>query len=326
MGPLPNSRLIPSDPHFQTIWANRVRRVPRVSLRPERLELDDGDFLDLFWSDGDGPLVVVLPGLLGSSASANIHSLISGLSRSGFSAVTMNYRGSAGVLNRLPRAYHGGETGDIRTIVSLLESRFPGRPLFAVGLSLGANALLKYLGEEGDGCPLGGAVAISPPVDMESCSWKLRERSGRLYDFVFLRGLRSLLRLKAHQLGPLGIDVRAGLRSRTCREYDERVTAPLYGFKSCDDYYRQSSSRPYLRKICVPVLLLSSLDDPILGEGCYPSPDDLSPCVELDISEKGGHLGFLHGSPLRMRCWADERAVQFLRDALEKEAHAGRME
>jgi uncharacterized protein len=318
--PLPNSGFILSDPHFQTIWANRVRRPPSVALRPERLELEDGDFLDLFWSGGEGPLVAVFPGLLGSVQSSNILCLLAALGDAGFSTLSMNYRGSAGVLNRLPRAYHAGETGDIRTVFSLLGRRFPGRSLLAIGYSLGANALLKYLGEEGNSCPLRAAVAVSAPIDMESCSWKLEEASGRLYNFFFLRGLRSLLRMKAHQIAPLGIDVRAGLKSRTCREYDDRITAPLYGFTSCDDYYRKSSARPLLQRISIPTLLVSSLDDPILGDACYPKPEELAPSVEMELSERGGHLGFLHGSPLEIRSWMEERTIQFFVAATEKEA------
>ncbi|HED16244.1 MAG TPA: alpha/beta fold hydrolase, partial [Gammaproteobacteria bacterium] len=163
---IPQSKFKPAwwlpGPHLQTIWANRIRPKPAITLKRERIELDDGDFIDLDWNDQQGgPLILILHGLEGSSNSNYAAGILRSFSQRGWTAVLMHFRGCSGEPNRLARRYHAGETDDLTLILELLRQRYPDRPVFAVGYSLGGNVLLKWLGETGENNPLSAALAIS---------------------------------------------------------------------------------------------------------------------------------------------------------------------
>ena len=156
------------NPHLQTLWPALLRRPPRVALRRERIELPDGDFLDLDWAAPPGrALVLVVHGLEGSSRSGYARGMMAAAVARGWGAVTMNFRGCSGSHNRLDRSYHSGETGDLAHVVERLSREFRGLPIAAVGYSLGGNALLKWLGETGAACPLVAAVAVSVPLRLD---------------------------------------------------------------------------------------------------------------------------------------------------------------
>jgi len=308
--------------HVQTVWGP-LFRTDRLPLRRERLSTPDGDFVDLDWLDANGgaagPTLLVLHGLEGSSRSHYMSGLLRAGRAAGWTGVAFNFRSCSGEMNRLPRFYHSGETGDLAWVVESLVARAPGAPIGAVGVSLGGNVLLKWLGEVGESAPreLMGAVGISVPFDVGACARVLDRGLRRLvYAHNFLRTMRSKVVEKARRY-PGFVDVRAMRSARTFARYDRIVTAPLNGFRDEVDYWTQSSSGPYLARVRRPTLLLGAQDDPIVPGRTLPRSGDLPPHVRTEFTARGGHAGFLEGRwPWRASSWAERRAVEFLTSLL----------
>jgi hypothetical protein len=263
----------------------------------------------------------VLHGLEGSSRSHYAAGLLTLARAAGWHGVVLNFRSCSGELNRLPRFYHSGETEDLAEVVRWLVARSPGAPLGAVGVSLGGNVLLKWLGELGATAPpqVVGAVGISVPFDVAACARVLDRGLRRsVYGTNFLRTMRRKVVAKA-RLHPGFVDVAAALRARTFAEYDRVVTAPLNGFRDELDYWTRSSSGPYLARIRRPTLLLAARDDPIVPAATLPDPRALPPGVHAEYVARGGHVGFLEGAwPWRVASWAERRAVGFLSSLLRR--------
>ncbi|HSD96555.1 MAG TPA: hydrolase [Sulfuricaulis sp.] len=300
-------------PHGQTLWARLARRPPHVALWRERLELPDGDFIDLDWTEkGSGPIVIVLHGLEGSSDSPYARGLLRAIERRGWRGVVMHFRGCSGEPNRLARSYHSGDTGDLTFLVTTLRRREPRAPLAAVGFSLGGNVLLKWLGKAGGVTPLHAAVAVSVPFVLHGAADRLQQGFSRLYQWQLLRSLRHTVEAKQRHM-ELPLKIRDLSALKNFRDFDENVTAPLHGFDSADHYYTVSSSRQYLGEITVPTLLLHARDDPFMTASAIPRPDELSESVTLELSPHGGHVGFVAGIwPWRPRYWLDERIPAYL--------------
>ena len=216
----------------------------------------------------------MLHGLEGSSRSHYASGLLRAGRAAGWHGVVFNFRSCSGELNRLPRFYHSGETGDLAWVVQTLVARAPGVPIGAVGVSLGGNVLLKWLGEVGGTAPaeLRGAVGISVPFDVAASARVLDRGLHRLvYAANFLRTMRSKVIEKARRY-PGFVDVAATRRARTFARYDRVVTAPLNGFRDEVDYWTRASSGPYLARIRRPTLLLGAHDDPIVPGRTLPDP------------------------------------------------------
>jgi uncharacterized protein len=301
------------------VWGPLFRR-GEMRLRRERVATRDGDFVDLDWSEGDtgAPLLLLLHGLEGSSRSHYMTGAARLALARGWRTVSLNFRSCSGELNRRPRFYHSGDTDDLDQVVTLLGEREPGGQVGAVGVSLGGNVLLKWLGERGQGAPrhVVGAVAISVPFDLAACARVLDRGLRRaVYTANFLKHMRDKVRRKAERLGAF-VDVAAAGRARTFAEYDEVVTAPLNGFTSALDYWTRASSRPYLASIRRPTLLINALDDPFVPPEALPDPRRLPPEVIAEFPARGGHSGFIDGAPWRLGSWAERRAVAFLATVL----------
>ena len=300
------------NPHWQTLWPHAFRRRPHTPLEHERLELPDGDFLDLAWNlDADGPLVLVLHGLEGSLRSHYAAGLVDSLHRAGYRVGFMHFRNCSGEPNRLPRSYHSGDTTDLQDVVAHATARTGAPPFAAVGFSLGGNVLLKWLGERGADAPLTTAVAVSVPFLLGEAANRMERGWSRLYQAHLVGRLRrSYLRKFAHAPSPLRVDVG---RLRTFRQFDDQVTAPLHGFAGVDDYYGRSSSRQFLARIRVPTMIVHARDDPFMWPRTIPSASELSESVRLEVTENGGHVGFVAGRwPWRPRWWLDGRIVAHL--------------
>lgn len=285
-----------SNPHCQTLFPALLRPSPSLSLRRERIELPDGDFLDLDWSDvnakPNAPIVILLHGLTGSIRSKYIRGLMRQLNARGWRAVLMHFRGASGEPNRLPRGYHSGETTDIDYITRLLQAREPNTVMAAVGFSLGGNVLLKWLGEQGGAAPVSTAVAVSVPFDLRLCAQSIRQGFSRIYQERLLREMRNAVRQKFSRIEPpFPLPDLAQLRDFI--EYDESIIAPLHGFSGADDYYDRCSSRYFLRDIRVPTLVLHARDDPFMSPAVVPQEHDLADEVTLELSGQGGHVGFV---------------------------------
>jgi predicted alpha/beta-fold hydrolase len=226
----------------------------------------------------------------------------------------MNFRSCSGELNLLPRLYHSGETTDLLFVLSHLRSQYPGRVLGAVGVSLGGNVLLKFLGETGETgeAQVSAATAISVPFDLSVGADHVETGFSRVYRWSLVGRLKKKVRAKAELLRGI-IDVERTLESRTFREFDGASTAPLHGFRDADDYYSRSSSAGYLDKIKTRTLLIQSFDDPFLPGTSVPR--DIASenhYIESLFTEKGGHVGFVEGAPWAPKFWAEQSAADFL--------------
>lgn len=308
--------------HAQTIWPNLLRRNPSLALQREVLELPDGDFLDLDWTEArDGPLVIIFHGLEGSSKSAYAAWMLKTLMDAGFHALLMHFRGCGGTPNRLNRAYHAGDTEDMAYVVEQLRQRYPGRAIAAIGYSLGGNALLKWLGQSGADNPLDTAIAVSVPFDLASVSESLQVGLSRLYQWRLLNDLKksSLQKVTRKDYPFSAQQIRA---VRSFREFDARITAPLHGFKDVDEYYRIASSRQYLKDIQVPTLIVHASDDPFMNPRVVPQAQELSAQVRLELSDHGGHVGFIgatDGSDGRF--YLEHRLAHWLHEHLKSPAN-----
>ncbi|MCB9760315.1 MAG: hydrolase [Alphaproteobacteria bacterium] len=308
-------------PHAQTLWPHLFRRPRRPPTRRERLELPDGDFVDLDWTPReDGPLVAVFHGLEGSIDSSYASGVLGALHEAGLRAVLMHFRGCSGEPNRLPRGYHSGDTGDIRHLLGVLRGRFPDTPLGAVGYSLGGNALLCTLGEDGADAPLQAAAAVSVPLVLREAADRLKRGFSRVYGAHLLRSLKASAAARLTGRDDHPVDLAAVQASRDFWELDDRLTAPLHGFADVHDYYARSASRQHLGAVRVPTLVVHSADDPFLTPAVIPEPHELSDAVRFELSRAGGHVGFVSGRiPLRPRYWLDERLVAWFSEKLRSD-------
>lgn len=287
-----------------------------VEARGERLELPDGDFVDLAWSDSaSGPLLVVLHGLEGSFASPYVRRVMHAAAGRGWGAVLMHFRGCSGEPNRLARSYHSGDTADLDFLIRTLRARWPHRTLAVVGYSMGGNVLLKWLGEQGESTTVAAAVAVSVPFELAAAAHRLNEGFSRIYQAHLLASLRvSVGRKFTRHALPFSREVLA--KVRTFHEYDEYITAPLHGFEGADDYYARASSRQFIPAIRVPTLVLHARDDPFLPARAIPRPDECPRAVTLELPERGGHVAFITDPlPGVTRPWLEERIMDFLADA-----------
>ncbi len=302
-------------PHLQTLFPNTLRWAPRPAVAWEVFELADGDFVELAWSGPEeGPLAVVLHGLGGSWQSPPLRGVSDALSRAGWRVCCFHFRGCGRSPNRGAIAYHSGMTADPCEVLAALAHRFPDRPRVAIGFSLGGNVLLRLLGDLGPNAPLDAAVAVSVPFVLARCAERMETGASRLYQAVLLRRLRQYLQARQQRPGPVGpVDaVDAALAARTFRAFDEGFTAPVHGYSSAEDYYTRASCRPMLRHIERPTLILHSLDDPFMHPDVVPDEIELSPHVTLELTEGGGHVGFVDGPLWRPRYWLDHRIPEWL--------------
>lgn len=282
--------------NLQTLYPVFCLPVPKIAYRRERWELDDGDFLDTDWIDGPGhaPLVVMFHGLEGSSQSFYARKLMQAVKQQGWRGVVVNFRGCSGEPNRLPRAYFAGDSAEIDHVLKRLRINWPGATLYAVGISLGGNALLKWLGETSDAARdyVSSAVAISAPINMNAAGAALDTGFNRLvYTAHFLSTLKAKSLAKAERFPGL-LDIEAVRSSTTFREFDTLVTARLHGYRDADDYWTRTSSKPLLKHIGIPTLVLNARNDPFLPAHALPNATDVSGNVFLQQPETGGHVGF----------------------------------
>ncbi len=307
--------------HLQTIAASILRRVPEVSYRRERLELPDGDFVDLDWSlvgaQQAERLVIISHGLEGDSGRPYVRGMARALNQAGFDALAWNYRGCGGETNRLLRAYHLGDTDDLAAVIihAVTAKSYP--ELFLTGFSAGGNVTLKYLGENAARVPaqVRRAAVFSVPTDLKASSMHISRWQNKVYLRRFMSSLREKMRVKdAHLPGQLDLTELNQLRDFP--EFDERYTAPLHGFASADDYYAQAASGGYLGGIRIPTLLVNALNDPFLTATCFPrEAAAASQFFYLETPAGGGHVGFNENGPAGSY-YSERRAIDFFTRAV----------
>lgn len=299
--------------HLQTLWAAIHSPKLKYDLQAERIELPDGDFIDLQYYDCNEmkPLVILMHGLEGSSKSAYMRRMINALAAIDYGVIAMHFRGCSGEQNRLVRTYHAGDTADFDYVIKLLRQRFPNRKLMAIGYSLGGNVLLKWLARSNNKEHLDSAVAVSVPFLLDQAVKRLNHGFSKFYQWLFIKTLRNKIICKS-QTVPIPLDLNALSTIKNLRDFDDKITAPLHGFIDAKDYYIQASSRPLLKNITVNTLLLHAKDDPFLFNYAIPTHADLSSQVSLEVLPKGGHIGFVSGIlPGRAKYWLETRILQF---------------
>ncbi len=305
--------------HAQTIYPLLIRPDP-LPYHRERWETPDGDFIDLDWTDAPAarqprdsrPLLILFHGLEGSSSSYYAITLMGAAAAIGWSGVVVNFRGCSGESNRLARAYHSGDSDEIDWILRRLRALFPLRPRYAVGVSLGGNALLKWLGEREASTSdyLQAAAAVSAPLDLTACGHHLARGFNRVYTRHFLHTLKrnAAAKLCRH---PGIFDERRMAAASNLYEFDDVVTAPLHGFNGAEDYWRRASSKPWLAGIRLPTLVLNARNDPFLPAQALPTPSQVAASVQLEFPRQGGHVGFVTGSLPGQLDWLPQRIFNY---------------
>ncbi|OHX11269.1 YheT family hydrolase [Chromobacterium sphagni] len=298
--------------HAQTIWPALAVKVEPPRYRRELWDTPDGGRIALDFVDGEAgaPLVVLFHGLEGSSASHYAKALMQAVAKRGWHGVVSHFRGCGGVDNALPRGYHAGDAAEVRWILQRLALSFA--QLAAVGVSLGGSMLLNYLAEEGDAALPCAAAAVSAPLDLVAASSRLDQGLGKLlYTRMFMDTLKpkAMASLQRH---PGLFDAGQLRRARTFIEFDNLITAPLHGFGTALNYWQQASSKPRLRQITRPTLLLNARNDPFLPESALPAAEQVADCVTLDFPRDGGHVGFATGPFPGRIDWLPQRILGFI--------------
>ncbi|MFW5823930.1 MAG: YheT family hydrolase [Marinobacter sp.] len=304
--------------HAQSIWPTLFRRVSLSGPVVETLATPDEDELWLDWyRQGSDRVAVICHGLEGHSRRPYVLGLARVLLARGWDVLAWNYRSCGGVMNRQPRFYHSGATGDLDLVVRHgLGQGY--RALALAGFSMGGNLTLQYLGEQGEAVDsrIAGAVTFSVPCDLAGGADVLARRSRRLYMARFLRDLRPKMAEKARRFPDL-ISMEGYDEIRSFHQFDERYTAPLHGFESARDYWRRASSLYRLNQIRVPALVVNAADDPFLSPGCFPeAPEVLGPWARLEVTRHGGHVGFVQRHPAGWY-WSEQRALDFLQPLVD---------
>ncbi len=309
--------------HAQTMlptlpWAWRSRPV----LRRETLELPDGDVTAVDWMTGgddlpdSAPLLVILHGLEGSANSSYARMLMDAVLERGWRSCVLHFRDCGDYRNRLPRRYHAGETNDLKYFLNQIQAQRDivghAGPLLAVGYSLGGNVLLKYLGETRGDTPLMAATSICAPLDLHVCAEALNIGFSKTYQHYLLKRMKRSVAQKFDR-HTAAFDWQRAMNASTFAEFDDSVTAPLHGFTGMQDYYDRCSATHFLRNIERPTLIINALDDPFMSPAVIPAAEKLSDHITLEVSEKGGHVGFINGgTPWRPKFYLPGRIIEFL--------------
>jgi hypothetical protein len=278
---------------LQTVIPTFFRKIKDFAYQRERIELDDGDFMDIDWSKvNSNKLVMVIHGLEASSHRDHVQGMIKVFNKIGWDGVGYNYRGCSGEPNRLVKSYHTGSSDDLRTVINYIIKKYPYQEIALIGFSIGGNILLKYLGEEGSKINklITKASCISVPCDLEACSDKVTNSAYRSY---FIAKYAKKLKAKSAKM-PGKIDLESFKKVKTLADYDDIYISPMFGFKNSKDYYEKTVCKPFLQYITIPTLVIIAKDDPFMKESCYPVEEaKANHNLYLEMPEQGGHVGFI---------------------------------
>ena len=278
------------------------------------------------YNNTNRPRLLLLHGLEGGVNSHYVRGFMREANDRGWNATLLLFRTCGPTPNKLPRSYHSGETTDLQFVIEHLARQNPDAPIGVAAVSLGANVLCKYLGEQGESAPneLTGAVAISAPFDLARASRHIGRGFGKVYERAFLRSLipKALEKIARHQELTDHVQSARVKHAQTLWDFDDVFTSPLHGFLDAADYYARSSSLQYLSRIRRPTLLLSSVDDPFLPSAVLDEVRVIAahnPALEIEFPARGGHVGFTAGSwPWTPFYYAEWRAAEFLAEQFAK--------
>ena len=300
--------------HLQTVYPSMMRRLEHGFYNRERIETSDDDFLDIDWARaGNNRVAVLSHGLEGNSYRPYMVGMAKILNRHGWDAAAWNYRSCSGEMNRRLRFYHNGSIDDLGRVVEHVLGTGAYQSLALIGFSLGGNLTLVYLGSQAQTLDsrIKKAIAFSAPCNLSSSANELARPMNWLYMKRFLDSLHEKIRIKQAMLPGL-INDDDFQHIKNFRDFDDRYTAPIHGFKNAEDYWTQCSSGRFLPMITIPTLIVNAMNDPFLADGCYPVREaSNSKYVHLETPASGGHIGFIQFNN-EHRYWSEERAVEFL--------------
>ncbi len=307
--------------HIQTLYSSFFRKKIVLNTSVEVFELNDGDFIECFWCEkppfDDRDIVILFHGLEGSYKSSYIQGVMNSLKKAGINSVLMHFRGCSGKVNRLPRAYHSGDTADAKAWIEHLVKQYPNSKLHAVGYSLGGNMLLKLLGEWGNKSPLVSAVSVCAPMQLDISANTINKGFAKIYQSYLLRHLKSSLhkKYKNHPMQSLiNLEENSIKNIKTLWAFDDVYTAKIHGFGTAKEYYKCSSSKQYLKKIITKTLIIHANDDPFMTKEILPDKSEISDSIELEIHPHGGHVGFIGGTVLKPIYWLENRIVEYIQN------------
>ncbi|XP_056174063.1 embryogenesis-associated protein EMB8 [Syzygium oleosum] len=321
--PYPPFPVVGWNRHVETIFASFFRSLPDVRLRRECLRTLDDGAVALDWVSGDdrsvppdAPVLILLPGLTGGSGDSYVRHMLVRARSKGWRVVVFNSRGCGDSPVTTPQFYSASFTGDLRQVVAHVGDRYPKANVYAVGWSLGANILVRYLGEESHTCPLSGAVSLCNPFNLVIADEDFRKGFNNIYDKALARSLRQIFKKHLLLFEDMGgeYNITLAANAKTVKEFDEGLTRVSFGFKSADEYYANSSSSDTIKHVCKPLLCLQAANDPIAPARGIPREDiKENPNCLLIVTPKGGHLGWAAGAGAPLGApWTDPVVMDFL--------------
>ena len=304
--------------HLETIIPSMFRKVRGITYQRERIDLKDGDFLDLDWlKDKNDGLVIISHGLEGSSDRHYVKGMAKLFQKHQWDILAWNCRTCSGVMNRTARFYHHGATEDLKAVIDYAVSQGKYKMIVLIGVSMGGSLTLKYLGEN-QNFPeeLLAATVFSVPCNLKSSVMALEKRKNAFYKRRFLKKLKRKIKAKA-EIMPDIIAVDDFQEIRKFNDFDNKYTAPLHGFADAEDFYQKASAENYLMEINLPTLIVNAKNDPFLPDACYPiAIAEGHDSIYLEMPLHGGHVGFtLPGEEFN---WAEKRSLAFVNDIIDQ--------
>lgn len=306
-----------SNGYVQSILPSLVRRIDCSHFQRERLNTDDGDFLDLDWSrispsSMGKTLLIISHGLEGHSRRPYVAGVAREANAQGWDALAWNFRSCSGEMNKTLRFYHSGATDDLHRVVEHAHG-LGYQHIHLVGFSMGGNLSLLYVGRRGRDLPVcvKSVAAFSVPCDLAASSRRLAERKNKIFMWRFLKDLRAKIEAKALDF-PGAVSADDYHQIKNFQQFDDRYTAPIHGFDDAADYWARSSSKPVLNDIRIPALLVNAKNDPFLAESCFPYAEaQSSEWLTLEVPASGGHVGFIEINN-RQTYWMERRVAAFV--------------
>ncbi|ORU92881.1 MAG: alpha/beta hydrolase [Cycloclasticus sp. symbiont of Bathymodiolus heckerae] len=308
--------------HMQTLWPFAFRKPPILYRTRERFNTPDGDFFDVDWyGSGEKGTVILIHGLTGSSSSRYILGLQQALDQQGYTTAALNFRACSGESNLKAGSYHAGFTDDIDQLYQAIRSKAPAMSLYSVGFSLGGNIMLNWLSEKADTLELSGSVAVSVPFKLSNCADKVDQGMSRIYRYHLISEMKEKLANKITFFNANNLLVEAKKLEdlgninhiKSFWEFDNDVVARLHGFDDVHDYYKKSSCIAKLKNIKNKTLLIQALDDPFLTPSVIPKLTEISASTQLEVTEKGGHVGFISKAKNgQLNYWLETRIPFFI--------------
>ncbi len=303
--------------HLQTIYPFIFRKVPIVTTSKQRIITYDKDFVDLDdYSVGSDAIGIISHGLEGSTDAQYIKGMARFLNSQNIDALAWNMRSCSGEMNLKEKFYHSGATEDLQRVIDHVLEKDKYKKIYLIGFSLGANLTANYIGEQGSGLPdqIKKSILISNPCDLQCSSDELKKNYNKFYLKQFLWTMRQKVKQKDKLMGFTNIDIDSSSISKIkcLDEFNNIVTAPLYGFKDSQDYYKKSSCKKYLENLQLPTLIINARNDPFFGVKCYPIREaQANKNLYLEIPESGGHMGFVTINQ-GLHYWHELRAGEFI--------------